>query len=223
MKEPDPKENRGESTRVVDLQTLEVVHSKDPWDPLVDKEDQLLRNIASAIGELPDLKPPEELLSSVMEAILIRRLPWWIRYYRWVTSIRHLAVTPRRFALAAPILMMVLASGLFFFKDGGILRLWEVNAPNIPVVFILNLPEATSVSVIGTFNSWEAKGYEMQWDQETNTWYLSASLPLGRHEYAFLVDGLKIIPDPKAILYQEDGFGNRNAVLILGNGNGQNI
>lgn len=45
-------------------------------------------------------------------------------------------------------------------------------------------------------------------------------LPMGRHEYAFLIDGERIVPDPGALLYHEDGFGNRNAVLILG-GNGE--
>ena len=93
----------------------------------------------------------------------------------------------------------------------------------VPVVFNLSLPDARSVSVIGTFNQWKAKGYEMQWDNERKGWSLTLTLPMGRHEYSFLVDGQMILPDPRALLSQEDGFGNRNAVLILGNGNGKNI
>jgi 1,4-alpha-glucan branching enzyme len=93
----------------------------------------------------------------------------------------------------------------------------------IPVVFHLEISGARSIAVIGTFNRWRGEGYEMHWDGQTGRWVLAASLPAGRHEYAFLVDGRLIVPDPGASLYQEDGFGNRNAVLILGNGNGQHI
>ncbi len=56
----------------------------------------------------------------------------------------------------------------------------------------------------------------MRWDDERNRWVLKVRLPMGRHEYAFLVNGEKVVPDPEAVLYEEDGFGQRNAVLLLG-------
>ena len=90
----------------------------------------------------------------------------------------------------------------------------------VPVVFSLRLPGARSVAVIGTFNEWHPQGYEMQALRNGDqTWTLMLPLPNGRYEYAFLVDGKEIIPDPRAPFYQDDGFGNRNAVLIVGNDN----
>jgi len=37
----------------------------------------------------------------------------------------------------------------------------------------------------------------------------------GVHGYMFLIDGTKWQTDPRADRYQEDGFGNRNAVLAV--------
>jgi 1,4-alpha-glucan branching enzyme len=87
--------------------------------------------------------------------------------------------------------------------------------PRIPVVFNLNIPEAHGVSVVGTFNGWKPRGYEMQFNPEKKSWSLTIRLPEGRYEYAFLVDGQRILPDPEASLYQDDGFGSESSVMIL--------
>ena len=85
----------------------------------------------------------------------------------------------------------------------------------IPVVFNLSVREAHAVAVVGTFNGWKPRGYEMQFNPEKKIWSLTVRLPEGRYEYAFLVDGQRVVPDPEASLYQDDGFGNENSVMIL--------
>ena len=40
-------------------------------------------------------------------------------------------------------------------------------------------------------------------------------LEKGRHAYAFLVDGKRLVSDPAALLGEEDGFGNRNSILVI--------
>jgi hypothetical protein len=55
----------------------------------------------------------------------------------------------------------------------------------------------------------------MQFNPEKRVWSLTVRLPEGRYEYALLVDGQKVLPDPEASLYQDDGFGNENSVMIL--------
>jgi 1,4-alpha-glucan branching enzyme len=96
------------------------------------------------------------------------------------------------------------------------------DTKQLPVVFTLKVPGASSVAVIGTFNQWNAKGFEMKGDKERGVWSITLSLPQGRHEYAFLVDGKKVITDPQAAFYEEDGFGSQNSVLVLRGENGQN-
>ena len=55
----------------------------------------------------------------------------------------------------------------------------------------------------------------MKWDESRKAWIVSLSLEKGRYEYAFLVDGEKIVPDPSALIDQDDGFGNKNSVLVI--------
>jgi 1,4-alpha-glucan branching enzyme len=69
--------------------------------------------------------------------------------------------------------------------------------------------------VIGSFNQWTPNGFRMHWDERRGLWILSARLERGRYEYAFLVDNQVVVPDPKALLQQDDGFGNKNSILII--------
>ena len=86
-----------------------------------------------------------------------------------------------------------------------------------PITLTLIMPEARSVSVVGTFNAWDRNGYEMKRDETKGAWTLLLQLPAGHYEYAFVLDGHTIIPDPQAEFYEDDGFGNQNGVLIVGN------
>jgi len=43
---------------------------------------------------------------------------------------------------------------------------------------------------------------------------VTLSLPPGQHQYAFVVDGTRWVPDPTAPAI-DDGFGRRNSVLTL--------
>jgi 1,4-alpha-glucan branching enzyme len=83
------------------------------------------------------------------------------------------------------------------------------------VRFTLFYPKAHSVSIIGSFNQWKSRGYEMKQLTDGNGWVLELELPKGRYEYAFLVDGKVIVPDPSVPFSQSDGFGNSNSVLFV--------
>jgi len=45
-------------------------------------------------------------------------------------------------------------------------------------------------------------------------WTATLTLPVGQHQYAFVVDGQRWVPDPGAPAV-DDGFGRRNSVLTL--------
>ena len=85
----------------------------------------------------------------------------------------------------------------------------------IPVEFALDMPDAHSVQVVGSFNNWVPQPCELHKDNGSTRWILTLRLQPGRYEYAFLVDG-KHMPHPDAEFYQDDGFGNQNTVLALG-------
>jgi len=50
-------------------------------------------------------------------------------------------------------------------------------------------------------------------------WTGTLKLEPGRYEYMFVLDGEKWFPDPNALRYVKDGFGNKNAILEINNCN----
>jgi len=55
----------------------------------------------------------------------------------------------------------------------------------------------------------------MWYSVEAGAWMLEAELPPGDHEYLFLVNGERLVPDPLAPLTRDDGFGNRNSIMFV--------
>ena len=172
--------------------------------------------IAQWIRKMPDLEPPSNLLTSVMQSIQPKKLPFTQRVVLWAKSPKSFTFTPMKLA---PVLMVLIGifvvSGYWVFRQKDLGLYSNQAESHIPVVFHLSIPEAQAVAVVGTFNGWKPRGYEMQFNPEKKVWSLTVRLPEGRYEYAFLVDGQKVLPDPEASLYQDDGFGNENSVMIL--------
>jgi 1,4-alpha-glucan branching enzyme len=81
-------------------------------------------------------------------------------------------------------------------------------------VFRLRAPEANSASVTGSFNGWEDPGASLEGPDADGMWTLELDLPPGRYEVIYLVDGKSVTPDG-APSYQDDGFGGRNAVIVV--------
>lgn len=185
-------------------------------------EEDTLRRIEIALRRIPDEEPPEALLESVMRSVRARKLSIWSRLLRWAKSPRSITITPFRLIPAACLLIALLVGGVIHVvRDGGE-RLAQ-NGSRVPVVLALRLPDARSVAVIGSFNGWQAQKCDLKSLNGEPTWSISLLLPSGRYEYAFLVDGEKIVPDPVAGLHEDDGFGSQNAILLVGNGNGSSI
>jgi 1,4-alpha-glucan branching enzyme len=81
------------------------------------------------------------------------------------------------------------------------------------VRFELDVPKARSVFVAGTFNNWSSTATPMVFVGGTK-WSKDLSLPPGRYEYRFLVDGEWMEP-PQAKGYTPNPHGGRNAVFEL--------
>jgi hypothetical protein len=190
-----------------------------PSDSGFERESGHLLPISRQIRQIPYLDPPEIMLPSVMRAIRQKPFPWWFRMIRWARSPRSFSFTPlQAVASLASILVLISAAGALFLSRYEHRYTLQSRATNqMPITLSLNMPEARSVSVVGTFNAWDDKGYEMKKDKSMGTWTLVLHLPAGHHEYAFVLDGKEIIPDPRADFFKDDGFGNQNAVLIVGN------
>jgi len=92
--------------------------------------------------------------------------------------------------------------------------------PQLPVSdtvvqFVFTAPRTTRVSLVGDFNDWDTNRTPLTYDGNVGVWTVTLPLSAGRHLYAFVVDG-SWIPDPRAPLAPDGGFGHANSVKIVG-------
>lgn len=107
---------------------------------------------------------------------------------------------------------------LIFFVSG---CLHEQIVPNAIVkhdtcTFTYQSNTAKTVTLVGSFNNWNPENLPMKRIDE-NRWVISITLPAGIYYYQFVINGKKWVVPPYADMYTEDGFGGKNAVVIVGN------
>ena len=78
--------------------------------------------------------------------------------------------------------------------------------------FVLSAPGAKNVAVAGDFSSW--KPVHVMTRSEAGVWTVVVPLDPGVHDYAFVVDGERWVPDPAAPPVN-DGFGGVNSRLAV--------
>jgi hypothetical protein len=81
--------------------------------------------------------------------------------------------------------------------------------------FVLPASGARSVHVAGSFNDWRPTALPLEDPDHDGVWRATVVLPVGQHEYMFVVDGERWVADPNAGRYVDDDFGRENAVLIV--------
>jgi hypothetical protein len=82
------------------------------------------------------------------------------------------------------------------------------------VRFVLYAPGARRVAVAGTFNQWDRGAAPLVPAGTSGVWTTTLALPVGQHQYAFVVDGARWVADPGAPAV-DDGFGRRNSVVAV--------
>lgn len=80
------------------------------------------------------------------------------------------------------------------------------------VEFRLNMPQAKTVAVVGTFNNWDTGKTPMQ--KDGGNWKARIPLGPGRYEYRFVADG-QWLSDPNAKESVGNDFGSTNSVLVV--------
>jgi len=82
------------------------------------------------------------------------------------------------------------------------------------VRFVLYAPGARHVAVAGTFNQWDLNAAPLARAGSSGVWSTTLALPVGQHQYAFVVDGERWVADPAAPAI-DDGFGRRNSMVAV--------
>lgn len=91
----------------------------------------------------------------------------------------------------------------------------EMPVPATP--FVYADPDAKSVSVVGAFNDWDPSRTPLTRVSDS-VWTATVPLAAGRHEYQFVIDGSRQIPDPAAAETVPTDFGDINAVIVVSRG-----
>jgi 1,4-alpha-glucan branching enzyme len=83
------------------------------------------------------------------------------------------------------------------------------------VRFTVRTPSVQSVAVAGGFNGWSASSHPMTRVGPDGVWSLVIPLPPGEHSFMYVVNDTQWLTPPQADDYVEDGFGNRNGLVIV--------
>jgi len=113
----------------------------------------------------------------------------------------------------------VLAAGIVAIATVGILKARPhqevvVSGPE-PVKFVLVAPGAKSVAVVGDFNNWGLNDSALVATSNQGVWSVTASVPVGVHRYAFVVNGKQWMADPTAPRSSGDDFGMPSSALVV--------
>ncbi len=170
--------------------------------------------IRQSIRTAPEETVPIDFSAHVMAGLQPKRPTGWLRFRLWLTGPKSLTFTPVQVLPVAACAVLLLFFSFFSLQSGSVS---QESGSLTSVRFILSDKGRTAqtVSVIGSFNDWQATQSIMRYDAQTGTWILEASLPPGDHEYVFLVDGEQVVADPKAAMTRDDGFGNKNSILFV--------
>ena len=82
------------------------------------------------------------------------------------------------------------------------------------VEFSLVLPNVQSVAVVGDFNDWSHTAHLLA-REDGDRWSGVVPLSSGEHVFMFVVNGEQWVVPPVADDYVEDGFGQKNGVVVV--------
>lgn len=168
-----------------------------------------------ALADMKRMEPsvaPAGLERDILDVLASRgRGRAWQRAVDWAVRPREVRISPLAgLAAAAAVALFVVLSTVDGPRPVPVVE----EGTTIFVQFSLEAPQATSVAIAGDFNDWEPEIYLEDPDGD-GVWTGRIPMRPGVHHYMFVIDGSKWQTDPRAERYTDDGFGNRNAVLVV--------
>lgn len=143
----------------------------------------------------------------VLSALEAEHQSAWKRGIEWLFRPRLVTVRPAA-ALAAAAVAIVVLGFLGLREDGA-------TADSLVYVqFVVDAPAAETVHLVGDFTEWRPN-VALEDEDGDGVWSGRVPLRPGVHEYMFVIDGADWVTDPNAAGYQDDGFGQRNAIVAV--------
>ena len=179
------------------------------------KEYQSLKEIITSLNSLSPQPALGTLTQNIMAKISQKEIQIqssWMDLLKKRISIPRLSF--RLVGVVATAVLVVFFAFTFIF-----------NTPDTPFIcsaevqFSLRISDGKShtVAIAGDFNGWNPQANLLEDPDGDGIWTGTLKLEPGRYEYMFVLDGEKWFPDPNALRYVKDGFGNKNAILEINN------
>ncbi len=158
-----------------------------------------LRGALMLVGGKELKKSPQAgLIYRVRERVFMEAEPRGLSIPRWFA-------VP---AAAAAVLVFAVILAFLFLKPN--------NHDTVMVHLFLEAPGASEVVVVGDWNGWDPLVNRLSDTDGDGIWEIEIKLQRSReYRYQFLIDGELWIPDPKAPLQIEDGFGGTDSILHI--------
>ena len=176
--------------------------------------------LVAGVDRTPVILSPT-LDARVMAAVRHRATSRARRVWRWLATPRdvELRLRVRPWAAWAGGLAAAAGLALLFTRPPARVPAGTVAArapaPSVVFVrFVLYAPGAKRVAIAGTFNQWDQTAAPLVPAGTSGVWATTLALPVGQHQYAFVVDGRRWVADPAAPGV-DDGFGRRNSIVAV--------
>jgi len=184
-----------------------------------------LKKIVSALNSISPQIAPVELTKNIMAKISkeeIQIQSSWMDQLKRRISIPGLSFPRKWESIFSFRLVGVTAAAvlIIFFAFTFIFNLPNTSSicsAEIQFSLKLNNNKTHTVAIAGDFNSWNPGDNLLEDPDGDGIWTGTLKLKPGRYEYMFVLDGKKWVPDPNALRYVKDGFGNKNAILEINN------
>jgi len=176
-----------------------------------------LKQVISAVNSLSPQPVPENLTENIMTKISQKEIQIqssWMDLLKKRISIPRFSFRLIGAAVVAVVVVFFVFTFMFNTPDTSLICSAEVQ-------FSLRISDgkAHTVAIAGDFNGWNPQENLLEDPEGDGIWTGTLKLEPGRYEYMFVLDGEKWFPDPNALRYVKDGFGNRNAILEINNCN----
>jgi hypothetical protein len=181
------------------------------------KEYQSLKEIITSLNSLSPKPAPETFTQNIMAKISQKEIQIqtsWINRIKKQVSIPQPSFRLVGAAAAATLIVFFAFTFIFNTPDTSLICLAEVQFS-----LKINDSKAHTVAIAGDFNGWNPQANILEDPEGDGIWTGTLKLEPGRYEYMFVLDGEKWLPDPNALRYVKDGFGNKNAILEINNCN----
>jgi len=203
--------------KTLDTATTQQVNEHLKSCPICNKQYQSLKEIITSLNSLSPQPAPKDFTQNLMAKISreeIQIQSSWTDRIKKRISIPRLSF--RLVGAAAVTALIVFFAFTFIFNTPDT---YPICSAEVQFSLKINDDKAHTVAIAGDFNGWNPQTNILEDTEGDGIWTGTLKLEPGRYEYMFVLDGEKWFPDPNALRYVKDGFGNKNAILEINNCN----